>query len=213
MVKLIIFDLDGTLIDSAQDITNAINYSIKDTGLPFLNNEQTIQLVGEGISRLIEKLLPPAFLEHRDEILSRFLEYYSSHLVDNTKPYPFVKDTLDNLKTFTKAVISNKRECLSKEILQRLDLLEYFDTVLGGDSTEERKPSPVPIVYLLNKLSISPEMTVMAGDSNIDIKAAINAGIRSIGVTYGYKPEESLKDADFLIDDIRKLEYVVHKLL
>lgn len=213
MIKLIIFDLDGTLIDSSQDITDAINHAINGLGLPGLSEKDTINLLGEGITRLIEKLLTPNHLMHNDRVLKDFLDHYSSHLTDNTKPYPFVPETLEKMNNFKKAVVSNKRELLSIEILDKLGLLGHFDIVMGSDSVNDKKPSPAPIHFLLEKFSLEPGMAVIVGDSDIDIRTGKAAGIRSIGVTYGYRPEEALKGADHIIDDIRELERVVTMLL
>lgn len=213
MIELIIFDLDGTLIDSAQDITNSINSAIAGTSLPLLETEQTIKLIGGGISELFEKLLPAELKSMQSEIIKRFIDYYSLHLIDNTRPYPYVKETLEKLHRRKKAIVSNKRESLSKEILDKLDLIEYFDIILGSDSAAEKKPSPRPIDIILERLSVSRNASVMVGDSDIDIQTAQAARIRSIAVTYGYRPRESLKDADYMIDNFRELEYAVDILL
>ena len=213
MIKLIIFDLDGTLIDSSQDIANAINHAILGTGLRDVSNEETIKLIGEGITRLIGKLLDPYLLSHSDEVLKKFMNYYSSHLVDNTRLYPFVKETLQGLKDFRKVVLSNKRASFSTEILERLGVSEYFDAVLGSDTVEEKKPSPKPVNFLLDKFLVSRDKAVIVGDSDIDIKTGRAAGIRTIGVTYGYRSKETLHEADLLIDDFRQLEHVIHEML
>lgn len=213
MTKLIIFDLDGTLIDSSQDIANAINHAILGTGLPDVSNEETIKLIGEGITRLIEKLLEPYLLDKSDEILKKFMNYYSSHLVDNTRLYPFVKETLQGLTDFRKVVLSNKRASFSTEILEKLGVSEYFDAVLGSDTVEEKKPSPKPVNFLLDAFSVSRDKTIIVGDSDIDIKTGRAAGIRSIGVTYGYRSQETLHEADLLIDDLRQLEHVINEML
>jgi phosphoglycolate phosphatase len=213
MIKLIIFDLDGTLIDSSQDIANAINHAILGTGLPDVSNEETIKLIGEGITRLIEKLLEPDLLAKSDEVLKKFMNYYSSHLVENTRLYPFVKETLQGLKDFRKVVLSNKRASFSTEILEKLGVSEYFDAVLGSDTVEEKKPSPKPVNSLLDEFSVSRDKAIIVGDSDIDIKTGRAAGIRSIGVTYGYRSKEILHEADLLIDDLRQLEHVINEML
>jgi phosphoglycolate phosphatase len=205
-VKLIIFDLDGTLIDSSKDITEAINYAIKPYGLGSLTTEDTIKLVGEGISRLIERLLLNSPFEIDDgirkEVIERFLEYYSHHLLDNTKEYPGVRETLERLGGYKKAVISNKREALSRRILEGLGLDRFFEMIVGSDSTPEKKPSALPVIKVLRDLDIRPEEAVIVGDSNLDIEAGRSAGLKTISVTYGYRPYEMIKDADYIIDRI-----------
>ncbi|MCL5062598.1 MAG: HAD-IA family hydrolase [Nitrospiraceae bacterium] len=205
-IKLIIFDLDGTLIDSSIDIANAINYAIEPYGARPITVKETISLVGEGITRLIEKLIERESINaDRNALTERFLEHYSAHLIDNTTIYPGVRETLQKLKDYKKAVISNKREALSTKILNDLGLLKYLDLVVGSDTTPERKPSPVPILHVLSRLNIKPEETVIVGDSNFDIEAGKAAGIKTIAVTYGYRPLDLLKGADFIIDRMDEL--------
>jgi len=216
-VNLIIFDLDGTLIDSSIDLTNAINYATEPYGIKPITVHQTISLVGEGITKLIEKLVNSQESEvkskiSRDFLIERFLEHYSAHLVDNTIIYPKVRETLERLKDYKKAVISNKREALSTKILDDLGLLKYLDLVVGSDTTPEKKPSPVPILHVLSKLNIRPEETVIVGDSNFDIEAGRAVGIKTIAVTYGYRPIELLKDADYMIDEMSELVNILRLL-
>ncbi len=206
MLKLLIFDLDGTLADTSKDITDAVNYAVKPFGVKPLSVSEIKAMVGSGITKLIESLIP----EERDfsakeEAVKRFLEYYSIHLLDYTKPYPQAKETLSKLGAYKKAVISNKREVLSKKVLEGLGLLEFFDIVLGSDSVSERKPSPVPIFELLKRFSVSKDEAVIIGDSNYDIEAGKAAGIKTIAVTYGYRDREVLKGADFIIDNFGEI--------
>jgi phosphoglycolate phosphatase len=204
-LKLIMFDLDGTLVDTVQDITDALNYALKPYGIKRLTVGDTMKLVGEGISRLIEKALPIEKRQFKDEVTQRFIGYYSEHLTDKSREYPHVKETLKNLTGFKKAVISNKREDLSKRVIEELDLSEYFDLIIGSDTAGERKPSAVPILYVISKLGVSPEESIIVGDSNFDIEAGKKAGIKTIAVTYGYRLRKFLTGADYIIDDIREL--------
>ena len=211
-VKLIMFDLDGTLVDTAQDITNALNFAIKPYGIKSLTVEGTIKLIGEGVSRLVEKILFTGKTHLMNDVMSRFIEYYSEHLIENSKEYPHVKETLENLTTVKKAVISNKREDLSKRLLEELGLSEYFDLIIGSDTAGERKPSAVPVLYVINKLGVSIEESIIVGDSNYDIEAGKKAGVKTVAVTYGYRPRESLTEADYIIDDIRELVPLLNEI-
>lgn len=204
-VKLVIFDLDGTLVNSSRDITNALNYAIRPHGFKLLTEEDTIKMVGDGLTKLVEKLLGPDNQHIKETVLNRFISYYTEHLTDFTKPYPMVKETLERLNEYKKAVISNKREFLSRKLLHNLDLLRFFDMVLGSDSTSEKKPSPEPIKKVLNNLKVIPEDAVIVGDSDNDILAGKRAGIKTVAVTYGYRTREDLKGADFLIDKMDEL--------
>ncbi|MDP2755800.1 MAG: HAD-IA family hydrolase [Nitrospirota bacterium] len=204
-IKLIIFDLDGTLVDTSGDITNALNYALKPYGLRDLTVEDTIKMVGEGITRLIEKLLENERIQMRDTVIKRFLDYYSEHLVDFSTLYPHVRETLEKLNDYKKAVISNKREYLSTRLLDKLDLLKYFDLVVGSDTTSERKPSAIPVIYVFTKLGVNPNESIIVGDSNYDIEAGKKAGLKTVAVTYGYRERQYLIDADYIIDSMKDL--------
>jgi len=223
MIRLLIFDLDGTLIDSSQDITNAINYAITPFRATPLTVSEIKERVGSGITKLIESLIPPKIPPYpplekgdrgdfKEEAINRFLEHYSAHLLDNTKAYPQVKETLLKLKNYRKAVISNKREALSKRCLEGLGLLGFFDVVLGSDSVSEKKPSPMPVLEVLQRLGVSKDEAVVIGDSNYDIESAHSAGVKIIAVTYGYRSNEVLKGADFMIDEFGAVIKILKQL-
>jgi len=203
-IKLIMFDLDGTLVDTVQDITNALNHAIFLHDIKTLTVRETMKLVGEGVTRLVEKVLPEGKGHLKDDVMREFLGYYSEHLIENSKGYLHVRETLENLNQFKKAVISNKREALSRRLLEELDLAKYFDLIIGSDTAGERKPSPIPILYVISKLGLSPEESIVVGDSYYDIEAGKRAG-KTVAVTYGYQPKELLKEADYAIDGLREL--------
>ena len=207
--QLLIFDLDGTLVDTSKDITNALNYAIKPYAIRELTVEDTIQLVGEGISRLIEKLAEKTSSGHKEEMRNRFLEYYEKHLTDYSTVYPQVRQTLEALRSYKKAVISNKRERLSRILLERLNLLDYFVFIGGSDSFPEKKPSPVPILDTLRQLGVKPQDTMIIGDSNFDIEAGKRAGTKTVAVSYGYRDKKYLQDADYIIDSFQDLVLIL----
>ena len=212
-IKLIIFDLDGTLIDSSIDIANAINYAVGPYGVPLVTVEEVISLVGEGISSLMGKLIVKDGIEAgTDPLVHQFLNHYSAHLTDNTTVYPGVREMLAQLGAYRKAVISNKRESLSVKVLQQLGLSEYMDIIVGSDTVKERKPSPLPVCHVLSALGISPEAAIIVGDSNYDIEAGKSAGIKTVAVTYGYRPLELLQGADYIINRMPELTDVLRRL-
>lgn len=211
-MKLIIFDLDGTLVNSIKDITNSLNYAIKPYGIEKKTAEDVAALVGEGITRVIERVLGDEKIRHRDDVVKRFLEFYSEHIVDNTFAYPGVRETLERLNGYKKAVISNKREALSVKVLESLGLIRFFDLVLGSDSVNEKKPSPVPVLHVLSTLGFTQEDAIMVGDSDLDIAAGKGAGVKTVAVTYGYRDRAFLKDADYIIDEIKDLPSIVKTL-
>lgn len=204
-LQLVIFDLDGTLADSGRDITNALNHAITIYGFKPIAVEDTIKMVGEGITRLVEKIVGNNNAAIKGAALERFIKYYSEHLTDFTRPYPGVVTTLEALGGYKKAVISNKRESLSKKLLDQLGLMRYFDMVLGSDSAPEKKPSPAPIKKVLETLAIEPDRALIVGDSDVDIQAGKAAGLLTVAATYGFRKRETLGDADFLIDNMGEL--------
>ncbi len=212
MIKLIIFDLDGTLVDSGIDITKALNYAIEPYGLDKITVSQTTAMVGEGLSRLIEKMLGNQRADIIPDVLERFVRYYSGHLADFTLPYPGVQETLQQLSGYRKVVVSNKREILSKRLLETLELSGYFDIILGSDSVEEKKPSPKPVLQMLRRFSLRPEEAVIVGDSNYDIDSGKAAGVGTIAVSYGFRRPEFLGGADFLIDSMGELIKILEEL-
>jgi phosphoglycolate phosphatase len=208
-VKLLIFDLDGTLIDTSRDITNALNYALSSPGFKSLSVEDTIKMIGEGITRLIEKILGHERLQERDAVIKKFLDYYSEHLIDYSTVYPYVRETLEQLDEYKKAVISNKREYLSVKLLNKLNLLDFFNMVVGSDTTSEKKPSAIPILHVIEKFKVGPQESIIVGDSNYDIEAGKKAGIKTIAVTYGYREKEYLVNADYIIDRFNDLPAIL----
>lgn len=205
MLKLLIFDLDGTLADTAKDITDALNYALKPFDVKTYSVEETKAMVGSGISRLLASLIPVQDNGSKKMVTDRFIGFYSKHLLDNTNVYPMVKETLPKLGHYRKAVVSNKREALSRGVLEGIGILRYFDVVFGSDSVPEKKPSPVPILKLLEKFCVARDEAVIIGDSNYDIEAGRAAGVTTVAVTYGFRKREILKDADFIIDRFDEL--------
>ncbi|MFZ5908292.1 MAG: HAD family hydrolase [Nitrospirota bacterium] len=199
------FDLDGTLVDTSQDITNALNYAGEPFALRKLTMKETIAMIGEGVTRLIEKACEGDRTEVREKVIRRFLDYYSAHLTDHSVIYPKVTETLEKLLAYRKAVISNKRESLSVQLLDSLNLLKYFDLVVGSDTTAEKKPSAMPILHVLEKFHSFPEDAYMVGDSRFDVEAGRRAGVKTIAVAYGYGQKQHLLEADYVIDSFDSL--------
>jgi phosphoglycolate phosphatase len=212
MLKLLIFDLDGTLADTAQDITDALNHSLEPFGEKKYSVEETKMMVGTGMTKFFSSLaltLKDSGPEALELITGRFIDFYSEHMLDNTRLYPHVKKTLLKLTGYKTAVLSNKREGFSKKILDDLGILEYFDLLWGSDSVREKKPSPIPILDLIEKFGVSKEETVIIGDSNFDVEAGRAAGIKVIGVTYGFRDRSYLEGSDFIIDGFEELLEII----
>jgi phosphoglycolate phosphatase len=212
-IVLILFDLDGTLIDSVADIAAAASHGLAPLGIGPVDAAEARGMVGEGPARLIDKLLLARGLKvDADPLVRRTVDYYSTHLAVHTVPFPGVIDTLEKLRNYRKAVVSNKPGALTDGILRELQLSRHFDAVLGSDALPERKPSPAPILHLMERFHTSPVETVIVGDSHIDIEAGRAAGIGTVAVTYGYGRAGFERDAHFVIDTIVHLATLIGKI-
>lgn len=207
---LVIFDLDGTLVDSSPDIRNAVNHVLEPFGVQPVSIEETQELVGEGATRLMEKIIESRSLPvAATELLPPFLAYYDEHLLDLTTVYPGVVDALNALDGVRKAVVTNKHDHLSVHALEQLGLARYFDLVVGSETAPAKKPSPLPVLHVLERLGVSPDRAVIVGDSTYDVEAGKRAGIAAVAVTYGYRPAGLLKNADVLIHSMSELPEVL----
>lgn len=213
-IKLILFDLDGTLVDTSLDLTASLNAALSAHGLPLLNTEDTKAIVGEGMKKLITRVLEPSGRQDLyGQIYDEFLAHYTEHVADASTPYPGVVETLEGpLRDIDKAVLTNKRTHLSVSLMDALGLSEHFKIIAGPDMVPEQKPSAEGVLHLMDKLGADKSNTVLVGDSSFDILAARAAGIPSIAVTYGFRLKKTLTDADILIDDFTALPETIKGL-
>lgn len=191
-IDLVIFDLDGTLIDSKLDLAHAANATRGHMGMPPIDNERVYSYVGNGAPVLIRRVLGEAATEAQvQEGLEFFLEYYADHKLDYTVLYPGVREALDRLRDagVRMAVLTNKPVRISRAILDGLGVGGHFQQVYGGNSFDFKKPHPVGIETLRQEWGTARERTMMVGDSSVDIQTARNAQVKSCGVTYGFQPE------------------------
>lgn len=187
----LVFDLDGTLVDSRKDITTAINQLRAELDLPPLTLDQVVAMVGEGAKVLIRRALADwdADLgpERLKEVLDRYLVLYREVCVDTTRPYPGIEEMLEELAAdYRMAVLSNKGEKLSVFILEELDLAFHFKAVLGGDSLPTRKPNPAGLRALADRFDLPVESLMLVGDSRVDAETARNAGCAFALVEWGF---------------------------
>lgn len=199
-VDLLIFDLDGTLVDSKLDIANGVNHTLKTLGLPSISNEEIYRYVGHGVRDLIADAVGP-HQEKRDEALKIFMDYYQAHLTDHTRLFPGMQEVLKHFSGKKKAVLTNKPQLLTELLLQQLGIASCFDIVIGGETNFPKKPDPASTLHILKTCGVAPHQTLIIGDSAVDIETGKKAGIRTCGVTYGFRPQKELADAgcDFLI--------------
>jgi phosphoglycolate phosphatase len=206
--ELFVFDLDGTLVDSQRDLTEAVNATRVWMGLPPLPQETVARYVGNGAPVLIQRALPDAGQEDWSRGLKYFLEYYREHMLDSTTLYPGVREALDQLHDagVPLAVLTNKPIRFTLQMLEGLKLDLHFFRVYGGNSFPEKKPHPIGLKALITEARVDRDRTVMVGDSAVDVQTARNAGTQACGVRWGFQPETfAASPPDFLIDDMREL--------
>ena len=209
-LKAIIFDLDGTLVDSARDLRDAVNVLLEEEGLRPIGLAEAKSMIGDGAAKLVERAVSATGgdLSRLPALVARFLQIYEANAACHTEAYPGVVETLAGLRGLglPLAVVTNKPYAATIDILEALGLRIYFDAVVGGDSLPERKPHPAPILAALKQLGVVPEAALMVGDNYHDVQAARAAGVRAFAVTYGYshKPHAEL-GADRLIDAMPEL--------
>ncbi len=204
MFELLLFDLDGTLVDSKDDIALAVNLTMEELGVPRRDPKLIFTYIGGGVHNLIRNSLTDAYSHLLDQGVDIFWENYKGHVLDTTKPYPGVYGMLERLSGRKMAVVTNKPYTHTSMILTGLDIGRYFMSVQGWKMGLPVKPDPALLVRALDETGVSPERAVMIGDGVNDVLAARGAGIKSCAVGYGYGSKEKLLEAgpDFFADDI-----------
>jgi phosphoglycolate phosphatase len=201
-VRAIIFDLDGTLIDSKLDLVHSVNATLRELKRPELPEEIISSYIGNGAPVLVAKSLgpdvPPGEL---DRALKFFLSYYEAHKMDNTCAYPGVAEALEHLSAMPMAVLTNKPERISVRILEALGLAKYFRAIYGGNSFSTKKPDPLGVNTILREFSARPNEALLIGDSEVDVQTARNARILSAIVNYGFGiHDRAAHPADLYLD-------------
>ncbi len=219
MIRLIIYDLDGTLIDSRKDITSSVNWTLKELGFKELPTEQISSFVGSGVANLMRQSLqeiagadlcvcPGVAPTVLDRSIKLFRRYYGEHLLDQTQLYPSVRKVLEFFKDRKQSVITNKPQDFSVTILKGLGIDPFFFKVMGGDQGFPKKPHPAALLEIMKAAEAGPEETILVGDSATDIETGRNAGVKVAAVTYGFgslgeivaaRPESILNDLEELM--------------
>ncbi|AMG02989.1 phosphoglycolate phosphatase [Vibrio mimicus] len=219
-IKLIAFDLDGTLLDSVPDLAVAADQAVQAVGYPGVSEAQVRDYVGNGADVLVARALsqsltinPELSTELREQARHLFDDFYAQTGHKLSHLYANVKSTLTELKNagFTLALVTNKPSKFVPEVLEQHGIDHFFSDVIGGDTFPNKKPDPMALNWLLEKHQLTAQQMLMVGDSKNDILAAKNAGCPSFGLTYGYNHGEPIADAgpDFVADDIAALLEVV----
>ncbi|WP_438274771.1 HAD family hydrolase [Nitrobacter sp.] len=213
---LVVFDLDGTLVDTAPDLAAALNFVLNREGLSEVSLPTARSMIGAGVRRMIERGLEredhPATADDVTRMMGDFIDYYTAHIADKSRPFDGLIEALDDLaaRGYRFAVCTNKLEALAKQLLDELELSPRFATICGGDTFGVSKPDPAILLQTIAQAGGRPETTIMVGDAGPDIGVARRASIPVIGVEFGYTevPIAELKP-DRLVAHMRELPAAV----
>src|SRR5262245_12676519 len=210
--QCLLFDLDGTLVDSRADLIHSINLMLVELGRETLPGARVLNYVGEGARLLVERSLRANQNGARagydvDHALEVFLRHYRAHLLDQTRVYPEVEQTLTRLGHIPKAVVTNKPYEFTMSLLEGIGLSHYFKIVFGGDSLTERKPSPMMLIEAARRCGAQASECLMVGDSRVDVEAGRAAGMKTCGYVPGFRGRTELVDAgvDYVIERFGEL--------
>ena len=193
--KAVIFDMDGTILNTLEDLKNATNYSLRQFGMPERSLEEVRMFVGNGIRKLVERAVPAGTSEEKiAQVLDVFLEYYEIHSADNTSPYPGILELVEKLKKsgIKTAVSTNKADVPAQE-LGREYFNGIFDLIVGQQDGLKVKPAPDSVNKILSILDIQKKDAIYIGDSDVDVQTAKNSGLDFIGVSWGFRGREFLE--------------------
>lgn len=214
-VKMVMIDLDGTLIHTAPDLADCANRMLADLGRAPAPVETVMTWIGNGVPRLVKRALTGQMMAEPeaalfDRALAIFQQHYLAHVSDLSRPFPGVVAGLDRLKArgFRLACITNKAEAFTLPLLRNLELYKYFELVLSGDSLPKQKPDPLPLLHACKHFGITPEHGMLIGDSSNDVEAARAAGMPVICVPYGYNHGHDIREShpDAVVDSLEAVE-------
>ena len=216
---LVVFDLDGTLVDSARDLADAGNALLAGHGITPLPRAQIVRMVGDGARELVRRLLAASALHvPLDSALERFLEEYDRRLVATTRPYDGTVEMLDRVATIARlAVLTNKPEYATTRLLAALDLNRYFADVIGGDSAVARKPDPAGLRSLVERAGLRSTRALMVGDSVADVRTAVAAAVPACLTRYGFGfaqvPKDERSAVAYEVDRPSEIATIVERLV
>lgn len=212
MKKLVIFDLDGTLLNTIADLANSTNYALKVLGYPIHEPDKYNFMVGNGINKLFERALPDGEKTEENVLRVRqeFVPYYDQHNADKSRPYPGVTELLETLQTagMQLAVAPNKYQAATEKLIAHYFPNIKFTAVFGQREGIPVKPDPIIVKEILQIAKVQEEETLYVGDSGVDMQTAINAGVTSCGVTWGFRPRTELESfhPDHIVDNAEEIK-------
>ena len=216
MINTIVFDLDGTLLNTLEDLKDSVNFALERQGFPLRNLSEIRSFVGNGIRLLMERAVPENIDAETFEICFKdFCDYYKIHMEDKTAPYNGINDMLTNIKKagFKTAIVTNKADFAAQDLCKRM-FGENIDFVVGSSDDRPNKPAPDGVFYALEKLDSKIENTVFVGDADTDILTAKNANLPSIGVLWGFRDREVIEEAgaEYIVESVNDLEKLLISL-
>jgi phosphoglycolate phosphatase len=196
-MRLIVYDLDGTLVDTLEDITASANHMLERLGLPPIPASDVRGYVGRGVRELVTRCLGTEDGEHLERGLRLYREHYGRHLLDRSRLYPGARETLEHFKRLgrAQAVITNKPDPYSTQILAGLGVEGYFTAIIAGDTQYPKKPDPASLRALMERSGAAPGETVFIGDSPVDVETGRRAGVLTVAVTHGLADVRELAEA------------------
>ena len=208
---MLIFDLDGTLIDSKRDIITAVNFTLRNLNLKEKTSEEIISYIGNGVRDLLNKSLYPRNENLLEKGLAIFEDYFAEHSLDETVLHPHVEEILEYFKDKILLVVTNRTKRMSEIALRGLEIIGYFKDIIGGDDETCLKPSACPLEKAFSRFISNRQKSMIIGDMALDVLAGKNAGILTCAVTYGIGRKEDILKAepDYIIDDIVKLKEII----
>jgi len=212
MIKAVVFDLDGTLIDSRADLAKAVNHALKSAGQPEQAESDIVPHIGNGMRVLLSECFGPVSDETLEAGIASFSGFYEEHCLDNTRLYDGVKEALGEMSRSARlAVVTNKPVRFTEKILKGLGIRENLSSVVGGDSLSERKPHPAPVLKALDEMGASPMVSLMVGDGVQDVMAGQAAGLQTCVVRYGYGFSSDLLDLrpDYAVNAFSDIKEIV----
>lgn len=210
MLDTIIFDLDGTLLNTLEDLRDSVNFALQKSNLPLRSLAEIRSFVGNGIRLLVERSVPEnTDKETIDICFKDFCDYYKIHMEDKTAPYENINEMLQNVKSagYKTAIVTNKADFAAQDLCKRM-FGENIDFVVGSSDDRPNKPAPDGVYFALENLDSKLENTIFVGDADTDILTAKNAGLSSIGVLWGFRDRDVIENAGakYIVDTVKSLE-------